>query len=316
MSAVQPRETGSWPWLGRLLVGIGDCVLVAALLLYVTDILYSAARGRSLLELPISWLGMWTVALLLAWFAVKLVHWGRRMQVLSGSALLASDPRPPVLYLRSFRDDPVTHSVFDRLFTRLNYRTEEEELAATFADVGPLVAVGHPGELLPELGAARFYFSDDEWKERVGSIMASARLVLLRVGGSRGLAWELARAVRTLTPEKLLLVVGDERSFAAFLSVVDAELAERLGRLRIERGVGSMRGFIAFGPGFEPRYLPLRRSLLRWTFTHPYLHDLRMALRPIFEEQSLPFVRPPFPILRIVVITILAAVTLYLGLLR
>lgn len=316
MSSAQRREPGSWPRLGRLLNGIGDCVLGVALLLYAADILYSAARGRSMLGLPIAWLGMWTVALLLAWFAIKLVHWGRRMQVLSGSALLARDPRPPVLYLRSFRDDPITHTVFDRLFTRLNYRTEEEELAATFADVGPLVAVGHPGELLPELGAARFYFSDDEWKERVGEIMASARFVLLRVGGSRGLAWELARAVRTLSPEKLLLVVGDERSFAAFLGVVDATLAEKLRGLRIERGVGSMRGFIAFGPGFEPRYLPLRRSLVRWTFTHPYLHDLRMALRPIFEEQQLPFVRPPFPVLRTVVIAILAAITLYLGLSR
>ena len=313
MSSAQRREPSSWPRLGRLLVGIGDCVLIAALLLYVADILYSAAHGRSLLVVSISWFGMWTVALLLAWLAIKMVHWGRRMQVLSGSALLARDPRPPILYLRSFRDDPVTHTVFDRLFTRLNYRTEEEELAATFADVGPLVAVGHPGELLPELGAARFYFSDDAWKEQVGAMMASARFVLLRVGGSRGLAWELARAVRTLTPEKLLLVVGDERTFAAFLGVIDAELAERLKRLRMERGVGSMRGFIAFGPGFEPRYLPLRRSLLRWTFTHPYLHDLRTALRSIFEEQNLPFVQPPFPVLRTVVITILAAVTLYLG---
>lgn len=313
MGAVEPGAGAASPRRGRLLVRCGEVLLVFALLLYVGDILYSSRYGQSALSLPISWMGLWTLALLCAWGAIRIVHWGRRLQVLPAAELLARDRRGPVLYLRSFRDDPAAHTVFDRLYTRLHYRTEEEELAATFEDVGPLVAVGHPGEALPELGAARFYFSDAEWKDRVGELMASAQLVLLRTGGSRGLAWELARAVRTLTPEKLLLLVGDAESFEAFCRAVEPGLAARLASLKIAGGLGSMRGFIAFGPDFTPRYLPLRRSWLRWTFTHPYLDELRVALQPIFAARGFPHRRPPFPILRTVIVGLLAALSLYLS---
>lgn len=74
-----------------------------------------------------------------------------------------------------------------------------------------------------------------------------------------------------------------------------------------------MRGFIAFGPNFEPRYLPLGRSLFRWTFPHPYLDDLRVALRSIFEARGFIFTRPPFPILRTIIMLGLAALSLYLS---
>jgi len=88
--------------------------------------------------------------------------------------------RQPVVYLRSFSDD--------RPAARLNGgRTEEEHLAAVLEPVGPFVAVGRPGEPLPELGARRMYLKDAEWKDVVERLIRSAKLVVIRTGNGPGL---------------------------------------------------------------------------------------------------------------------------------
>lgn len=315
MTALQEKLGSAGPIVGRLVERVGQLGFGLAVLLYVGDLLYSAGTGRSLWVTPLSLLGLWTVALGLAWVTVNLVQLGRRLQVPGAAAVLARDSRPPVLYLRSFRDDDATHRSFERWLLRVNYRSEEEELAATFADVGPLVAVGRPGEVLPHLGAARFYFRDDEWKDRVAELLSKASVVLLRVGGSRGLIWELERALRTLPPQKLALLLGPNANWETLLRAASPELQPKLAALQTQTqsgGVGSMRGFILFDRAGEPYYVPLRRSLLRWSLLHPYLYELRTALRPCFEALALPWKRPPFPTLQATIALLAGALSLWL----
>ena len=57
--------------------------------------------------------------------------------------------------------------------------TEEEQLAEAMKDVGPFVAIGRPGEALPELGAGRPYASHAEWQDQVGQLISKAQLVVL-----------------------------------------------------------------------------------------------------------------------------------------
>jgi hypothetical protein len=72
---------------------------------------------------------------------------GRRMRAATAMAEMRRDPRPPVLYFRSFEDDKVSYFNFNSSF--------EENLAAVFRDVGPVVAIARPDESLPPIGAAR-----------------------------------------------------------------------------------------------------------------------------------------------------------------
>jgi hypothetical protein len=111
---------------------------------------------------------------------------------------------PPVLYLRSFDDDRHGAQLKGGL-------TEEEHLGDVLGQLGPFVAVGRPGETLPEAGAARFYLADADWQTEVATLLGTARLVVIRTGRSAGLGWEVQQAVRLLTPERLVLVVDDER---------------------------------------------------------------------------------------------------------
>jgi hypothetical protein len=69
------------------------------------------------------------------------------------------------------------------------------------------VAIGRPGEALPQLGAARTYASDAEWRAKVLAIMAASRLIAVIVGATPGLGWELGQIVERGWTDKLLLVI-------------------------------------------------------------------------------------------------------------
>ena len=68
-------------------------------------------------------------------------------------------------------------------------------MAEILAHVGPVVAIGKPGEPLPELGAARLYVADDQWQAKVIELMGKAALVVIRLGASPGLLWEIEQSL-------------------------------------------------------------------------------------------------------------------------
>ena len=79
--------------------------------------------------------------------------------------ILKRDRRPPVLLLRSFSDD--FHKLpgySDRggtlTFSQGGSKTFEEFLYETFSTLGPVIAIGRPGELTPPLGASRMWVTD------------------------------------------------------------------------------------------------------------------------------------------------------------
>jgi hypothetical protein len=145
--------------------------------------------------------------------ARKSLQQSRQLLMPNAHVLLSADTRPPVLFLRSYQDDgsygqnPFLESVarvhpLSAVFRRQTY---EESLAESTACVGPVVAVGKPGEPLPELGAARMYLPHTHWQATVRELMEKARLVILRLGPTPGLAWELKTAITVVPPENLVL---------------------------------------------------------------------------------------------------------------
>jgi hypothetical protein len=53
-------------------------------------------------------------------------------------------------------------------------RSEEEYLRAEILKAGPFVAVGRPGDPLPQLGANRLYVDDADWQAAVLRLMDGA----------------------------------------------------------------------------------------------------------------------------------------------
>lgn len=114
----------------------------------------------------------------------------------------------PVVFLRSFCDDEIGLGLmgFKLLDGRIYLRSFEQMISDLFAVVGPLVAIDNPGEELPEQGAQRLCANKFDWQERIEALMESARFVVIMVGGTPGLAWEIQTVMQGPHLEKTILV--------------------------------------------------------------------------------------------------------------
>lgn len=134
---------------------------------------------------------------------LRLREWGRRLRAVDGRALLRDRAgEPPVLLLRSFDEeemrDPRPLSFFMPRY--------EETLSRVLGKFGPVITIGRPGDELGFLGAGRLYVSDREWQQAVRHFMCCAGAVVIIVGRSEGLWWEIREALAVVPRERLLFV--------------------------------------------------------------------------------------------------------------
>ncbi|PWT99211.1 MAG: hypothetical protein C5B51_27665 [Terriglobia bacterium] len=244
---------------------------------------------------------LYAVIIPAAWLGVTLVRRGFRYDAISAAELLAQDARAPVVYLRSFRqDDDRLVPIYLRLlvfFVALNF---EQILAAILSPIGPFVAVGRPSEELPELGAARMYLPDDRWREKVCALLGRARLVVIRLGATDNVWWEIEQALRMVDPARLIFVVVEsgkkrEQLLRRLGDMVHCSLREPEGRIParllhiLNFGLRSYEAplFVTFHSQWEPRY---ERCGIRWGASvaeHPAWPSIEHALRNILRDLAL-----------------------------
>jgi hypothetical protein len=227
----------------------------------------------------------------------------RRHEAPSARQLLERDPRPPVLYLRCFRSDQQTRQLLGSL-------TEEEQVAEVLQDVGPVIAVGRPGEPLPELGAARFYVEDARWRATVAALLERSALVVLLTGDTEALAWEVERAAAAIPPERLLfLVPRDEPVYEAFRARAAPLLGVELPPLPATRTwTGSLAGVVRFEADWTPRLEPLRPvGFFRGSRNRPVSARFRATVRPVFDALGVAWEPPAVNAYRVLVVVLLGA---------
>lgn len=140
-----------------------------------------------------------------------MIFFGRRLMQPAAHAKLADAEDLPVLLLRAFADDERQIERKSDLSTILffGYRNNirlEEAIAEELWQIGPFYGVGQPGEVLPQLGASKAYFSDDQWQKEVIGWIDSARLIVMIAGRSDWLKWELDRVIDKGAIEKLMIL--------------------------------------------------------------------------------------------------------------
>jgi hypothetical protein len=223
-----------------------------------------------------------------SWLLIR----GKRHLAPTAEEVMTADPRPPVIYLRVFRDDSTGAVGHGAYF--LPSLSEEEQLARVISRIGPFVAIGRPGDDLPELGAARLYVSDAEWQEQVTELMQKANLVVLRAGDSDGFWWEVERAAKLLRPEQVVfLVPHDPKAYETFRQRAQRHLRKPLPDHPGQGRAGSLRGLIYFERAWLPRFVPFTGALLRTTMRSPLVGRLTYAFRPVFEQLGVPWRPPP-----------------------
>jgi hypothetical protein len=222
-----------------------------------------------------------------------LMRRGRKHAVERGETALLNDTRAPVLYLRSFEDEAAEASILHR-FTRVarpertqlastvanNGLQEQDALGCVFRKIGPYVALGKPGENLPELGSRKIYVPNDAWQQQVRSLVARSRLIVFRAGRTEGLRWELHELVKTTSPRNVLLLLpADEEAYASFV-----EWANRVMPQAFPPDYPSSR-VVVFDEDWSPRYLAPGRSLA--DTLAPFFERNGLVVRESFWERTL-----------------------------
>ncbi len=252
------------------------------------------------------------ISIVISAIVIQIFLRARKFTVASAEQVLTADPRPPVIYMRSFKDDaaaamPVMSGPpgWAVLFPK-EVVTEEEIVAHILNDFGPMVTIGRPGEPLRELGAARMYVSEQEWHEKVAALMQSAKVVVLRLGQTEGLWWELEQAIGKMRPEQLLVFVPRIRDKAVremirrrTEALFPKPLPEFTRSDTLVAGIGSLRGILYFDADWTAHYINLTRR--NWTlktlprflgFGKPSA-KLKYALQPVFASHGVAWTPPP-----------------------
>jgi hypothetical protein len=243
----------------------------------------------------------------------------QRRRAASADQVLSEDTRPPVLYFRSF-DDDVQETDFIRALNTVNVALEnsaEEVLSEYLKCIGPVVAIGRPGEALPELGFARMYVEQEHWQSRVLDLIDRASLVVLRAGHSAGVLWETGQVLRQSVLPRVIVIVPSTTGFdfdkyrEQVRRVAAINLPE-LPKSSIKRFPLGVRAIIRFEsdgspclcdfpePGLPPPNWTLIKCLYRWNVrrgipwfrpqTVDFSSFLVSALGPVLANHSLTFV--------------------------
>jgi hypothetical protein len=181
----------------------------------------SAAMGAPLPSQGFNATFEWSGIVIVAVGAV-LSRRARRLASVEARRMMMRDPRPPILYLRSFGDDGLKlwtatlgrRSLIER-FTPRRFDAFEEVLVRSLSLHGPVIALNPPGTTLAPLGAARETIDSADWHSAIATWMEQSALVVFVAPPrqvTQGLLWEMETVSANRHWDKTLIVVPPVRA--------------------------------------------------------------------------------------------------------
>lgn len=290
-------RAGVRKWSGYLLMLVGFLGLVSL------KVIFHAGAGIAVTILLGCLVG--GAAALIGLSGRHLAITGRKQLAGMAARTAAEDPRPPVLYLRSFADDAVVENA-NVVEGFIQLTTEEEQFAKVLTRIGPFIAIGDPREKLPILGATRLYVGDGDWKKNVEDLLRRARLVVVRLSATRGLLWELGQVIATIEPKRVLVFVPRVKNYEALRRAGERWFPRPLPAQPKQRTmIGSLQGIVRFGPDWTPEFIPARFAPMRMSLRSPIAPHLQLMLRPVFQQLGTPWSKPRlgvFPVLLLMMV--------------
>ena len=122
-------------WLGRLVLLVGSIGIWSSL----AAAFYLLYKDEELVEVILCFVAI-AVFFLISQIGASIERTGRKYFAKTGEKYLIAGGRPPVLYLRSFSDDPITEA---SSVAFLGTQTQEEQIVEALSELGPVVAKPH-----------------------------------------------------------------------------------------------------------------------------------------------------------------------------
>ena len=128
----------------------------------------------------------------------------------SGEAILKSDKRAPIIHLRPFIKDSLTEKLTRVKIGPLIFIPDprvEDDIAGVLNCIGPFIALGKPGQRLPETGAYRLYVDSEHWEGTIIELYSVCRFVIvLGVADTKNVVWEIQQAMQRLRPDQIVFM--------------------------------------------------------------------------------------------------------------
>ncbi len=147
-------------------------------------------------------------------------RFSQRFASLSAAEVVAKDPRPFFLYLRSFDEDQLKTKVslgrngLLAMLAPVRRRRFEEVLVRALSSFGPVVAISPPGQRLPALGAARASVDHEKWQDQVVEWASQARAVVLSGTPTevrQGFGWEIEMLAQSIHHRRVIVIFAPWR---------------------------------------------------------------------------------------------------------
>jgi len=221
--------------------------LIAILLLVLSVFIFFGAKILLYAEYYLVGLIVFIVASILLVFGKLIFNESRKLRLREEYKPVSRNEVPDVLYLRAFSDDKKTAEFGVGYF---DMSTSEEALVTVLKKIGHVFTIGNPNDVLPEIGAKRVYVSDKQWKHRVTRYMKEAKLVVMRLGVSNGIRWEIEQAFKTVKPTHLVFLVPTSESYDEFCKNYSSFISSPLEEVNIEHHIegGRFGALIYFKP--------------------------------------------------------------------
>lgn len=249
------------------------------------------------------------VFLVLTVLALKLTPWfsnkyraRQRLVVMRIEELIREDTRPPVLYLRAFKDDTT-------IARAIGFKSIEQEMKLVLFDIGPFIAFAEPNNEPADPGAARIYASQEHWQEEALEKMSKAQLVIMRIGDSPSFWWEVREAIDRVMPERLVFLIPAEKAemkYERFRQEVNERTSYSLPEYKVKWSpFGPQGGILYFEPDGTPHLREFKIVWLRQTFWNLFAAPLKIVLRPVYEQLGVEWRKPPVQFMQVLYLLVL-----------
>jgi hypothetical protein len=210
----------------------------------------------------------------------------RRVRARLTVAKYADDSRAPVIYLRSFHVDKRLARRPLAIGRVVSFHTEEEQLVEALRELGPVVAIGRPGERLPRLGAQRIYVEDANWQQQILFWFTRAALVVIHIPPkpTEGLAWEIEESLRVVSLDRFVFLVPRDVNAFSWLNQklqdhgLTGDLLNRPRRAPYRSRIAGIVHFVNGKPEFRALVKP---PFFNRPFSSPLVPVYRVALAPV-----------------------------------
>jgi hypothetical protein len=119
---------------------------------------------------------------------------------------LEYDSRPPIVYLRAFKNDDNAVWIARKNAEPVSVGLEDA-LNQSLSRLGPFVGLGAKNEFIPKLGASRSYRDDAVWQAKVKAWMDAASWIVCVLGSTANLKWELTQIKNSAMFEKTMFLL-------------------------------------------------------------------------------------------------------------